>query len=145
MKILVKRKYLNDNNTISNVYVDNIFECFFCEDKVREVEGVPVSEWKIPKETAIPRGTYNVVITYSNRFKRMLPELQNVEGFTGVRIHSGNTEADTEGCFLTGRSISGINGVGGITGGTSKAAFAPLFEKIRSALACKQKVTLTVL
>lgn len=57
---------------------------------------------KVDGHTAIPRGIYEVHITYSPTFKRMLPLIQNVKGFSGVRIHSGNTVKDTKACPLTG-------------------------------------------
>lgn len=74
--------------------------CWTLEDPVREVPGEPVEVWKIKGDTAIPRGTYAVRVTRSNRFKTDLPLLLNVPGFEGVRIHGGNTAADTEGCIL---------------------------------------------
>lgn len=76
----------------------------FCtlEDRVREVAGRPVSEWKIPKMTAIPTGEYRVIITFSQRFQKHLPLLLDVPGFSGVRIHAGNFSTNTEGCVLLG-------------------------------------------
>ncbi len=78
---------------------------YSCEDKVREVEGVPVDTWKIPKETAIPKGTYDLILDESVRFKKIMPHILDVDGFSGVRIHSGNTNHDTEGCILLGWGI----------------------------------------
>jgi len=63
----------------------------------------PPSEGKGP----IPPGRYLIQLTYSERFQALLPELVNVPGFTGIRIHAGNTSADTAGCILVGRYQSG--------------------------------------
>lgn len=74
--------------------------CWTLEDVVREVPGQPVASWKIKGRTAIPRGTYPIRVTRSNRFGVDLPLLLDVPGFEGIRIHGGNTAADTEGCIL---------------------------------------------
>lgn len=74
------------------------------EDTVREIEGEPVESWKINGETAIPRGRYKVVWNWSNHFQRFLPQLLDVPGFDGIRIHSGNFSKDTEGCILLGNT-----------------------------------------
>lgn len=69
-------------------------------------KGQPVSyaiEDKIPKQTAIPAGRYRLATTWSVRFQEKLPEVKNVPGFTGIRIHAGNGPEDTEGCILVGQ------------------------------------------
>jgi hypothetical protein len=65
---------------------------------------------KIDGDTAIPRGRYKLTVTFSQRFQQDMPYLHNVPGFEGVRIHGGNTEADTHGCPLLGsiRTDTGI-------------------------------------
>jgi hypothetical protein len=74
--------------------------CWTLEDVIREVPGQPVENWKIFGETAIPSGTYQALLNFSQHFQRDLPELLNVPGYAGVRIHGGNTAVDTEGCIL---------------------------------------------
>lgn len=74
--------------------------CWTLEDVVREITGQSVESWKIHGETAIPRGTYRVIVDHSRRFGRDLPHILDVPGFEGVRIHGGNTAVDTEGCIL---------------------------------------------
>ena len=117
MLIVVKRLYKGEKSIIGEMTVDGVFECFTLEDLERPV--------KIKGETAIPKGTYKVIINESNRFKRQLPLLLNVPGFEGVRIHSGNTNHDTEGCILVGqtRHKEFI--------GKSRKAFDKLFKKMQ--------------
>ena len=120
MNLILNRQPSNDVCTHGDLFVGDDFECVTLEDIVREV--------KIPGETAIPAGCYRVVITYSNRFKRELPLLQDVPNFTGVRIHSGNTAADSEGCLLVGKER------GPTTVMRSRDALQTLQAKIQKAL-----------
>jgi hypothetical protein len=84
------------------LHVNGIRQFYTVEDKYRQIAGVPVEQWKVKGATAIPTGTYRVIINHSNRFKRMMPQLLDVKGFEGIRIHAGNTEKDTEGCLIVG-------------------------------------------
>lgn len=102
MKLLLEREIKTDVFTLGRLYIDGQFKMFTCEDAVREKPGIPVAEWKVPSKTAIPRGSYRVIITFSQRFQKHLPLLLDVPGFSGIRIHAGNTEKDTEGCILLG-------------------------------------------
>jgi hypothetical protein len=119
MKLLLKRIHRTESSTIGELYVDGVFECYTLEDIERDV--------KIKSETAISKGTYKIIVTMSNRFKRLLPLLMNVPDFQGVRIHAGNTNHDTEGCILVGqtRSKDFI--------GKSRKAFDILFKKMQRA------------
>ena len=100
LTIRVLRKEFFPDTTIGETYVDGKRLGYCLEDAVREVQGIPVSEWKIKGRTAIPTGTYRVSLTMSNRFKRIMPQVHDVPGFEGVRIHGGNSHKDTDGCPL---------------------------------------------
>ena len=126
MKITVKRLHRTDKSTIGELFIDGKFECYTLEDVERKIN--------IKSETAISKGEYKVIINQSNRFKRLLPLLLNVPNFEGVRIHSGNSNHDTEGCILVGktRSLDYI--------GNSRLAFGKLFKKMQLA----EELTLTI-
>ena len=96
MQINVRRTFKGPDYTIGKLYIDGHYLCDTLEDTVRP------AGTKIAGKTAIPAGTYKVKKTMSPRFKKILPEILNVPGFTGVRSHSGNTAADTDGCLLLG-------------------------------------------
>lgn len=53
----------------------------------------------------IPTGKYSCDLTYSPRFHKLLPLVNNVSGRSGIRIHSGNTFEDTKGCILIGEEF----------------------------------------
>lgn len=110
MKLTLKRTYKAPDYTIGHLYIDGQYFCDTLEDTVRDL----TREKKIPGQTAIPAGTYHVLVTYSPKFKRKLPILVNVPMFTGIRIHRGNTAKDTEGCILVGKNTE----KGKVTGST---------------------------
>ena len=98
MRIVIKRIFKGTEYTIGKMYVNGDYQCDTLEDTVR-----PNGE-KVYGKTAIPSGIYEVILTISPRFKKMLPLLLNVPGFQGIRIHPGNTAKDTEGCILVGEN-----------------------------------------
>ena len=129
MNLRLVREPTVNGATRGCLFVDGHFACFTLEDAIREEAGQPVSAWKVQNQTAIPVGRYQVDITQSGRFKRLLPILLDVPGFAGIRIHSGNTTADTEGCILVGRT-RGEQFIG-----ESRLAFEELFPRLVAALA----------
>ena len=127
MDLLLKRCLWSPEATVGILFLDGDQECYTLEDCDRRLES---GGDKIAGKTAIPRGRYRVIIDESKRFGRKMPHLLDVPGFEGVRIHCGNTAADTEGCPLVGRAVDGFK----IVGGTSKPAFDRLFVKLDRAL-----------
>lgn len=93
---------------IGKLYIDGVYFCDTLEDTDRGLDDKmseeEIKELKVYGETAIPSGIYPVTITYSNKFKKNLPLINNVKGYSGIRIHSGNTAKDTLGCILVGRN-----------------------------------------
>ena len=57
---------------------------------------------KVYGETCIPYGTYKVELSYSPKFKKIMPAILDVKGFTGVRMHNGADKNSTLGCILVG-------------------------------------------
>src|ERR1019366_1208036 len=140
MKLRIKRFEFGTNYTIGRMYADDVYLCYTLEDRVREIPGVPVEQWKVPNETAIPAGTYNIEITFSPHFQRDLPLLDAVPGYGGVRIHPGNSDKDTEGCILTGTTWAGTDFIG-----NSLTAFNTIvFPQIKDAISKKESVTLEI-
>ena len=108
MLIEVKRLYKKADYTIGKMYIDGEYFCDTLEDTDRglkqEYSLAELKEMKEYGKTAIPTGRYQISYTYSARFKKHLPLLLQVPAFEGVRIHSGNTHKDTEGCILLGEN-----------------------------------------
>lgn len=138
MKLTLERQIAALTCTLGSLFVDDEFECFTLEDVVREIPNVPVERWKIPGKTAIPAGTYPVQLTFSNRFRKVMPQLIDVPGFAGIRIHPGNTDADTEGCILLGTEIGHESIL------RSRDAYAAFLAKLEKAIANGEAVTIEI-
>jgi len=130
MKITVARQPSANGCTLGELFVNGRHECYTLEDEVRDE--------KIHGETAIPVGVYKISVTYSSHFKRDLPLLLGVPNFEGVRIHSGNTAADTEGCILVGQTRTDDSV------GASRVAFNALYAKIKDAIDRHESVWMEV-
>ena len=120
MLIEVKRFEFKDTHTVGKMYVDGVYECYTLEDAVR-------NGTKVIGKTAIPIGTYKLIIDASTRFKQDMPHILDVPDFTGVRIHAGNTSADTDGCILLGSTWAGKDFIG-----NSKIAYKKFFDKLKA-------------
>ena len=103
--IRVDRYLLSDTETIGRMYLNDEYFCDTLEDTYR---GQNLTNIKVYGATAIPNGTYITKLTFSNKWQNYYPELFNVPYFTGIRIHSGSSIQDTEGCILTGKYSNGF-------------------------------------
>ena len=108
MRLTLTRTQKFARATIGELAIEGQFECFTLEDVIRSM--------KVKGKTAIPEGSYPVSLTESPRFSdryekrglgRIVPLIESVPGFVGVRIHVGNTAEHTDGCILVGTSWDG--------------------------------------
>ncbi len=132
MQVTVLRDQFESDCTLGRLLIDGEFYCYTLEDVVR-APGV-----KEHGRTAIPPGTYRTIVNMSNRFKQLMPLLLSVPGFEGIRIHPGNTHADTEGCILVGRKRAARSL------GESRLAYAPLLKRMQDAEARGSAIHVTV-
>lgn len=140
MELLLDRGRVVKDATVGFFCVNGQFECYVLEDMVREVEGQPVASWKVPGKTAIPAGRYRVTLEASPRFGPNTLTIHDVPGFTGVRIHGGNSAADTEGCPLLGDGLAGAR----ISAGTSAMAVNRVKVAVARARDAGEAVWLTI-
>lgn len=134
MELRLKRKEFTETSTIGELSIDGIFECYVLEDKDRKLES---GGTKIYAKTAIPRGRYEVIISWSNRFKQYMPLLLSVPQFEGIRIHTGNTSENTEGCLIVGQTKSKD------FVGLSKVAYGKFLSKLKK-VEKKEKIFITI-
>lgn len=141
MELELRRHKSVEDATPGELFIDGVKFCATLEDVVREVVDQPVAQWKVPGKTAIPAGRYRVEVSFSFRFQTFLPILRDVSGFTGIRLHAGNTPADTEGCILVGLAWTPSQPT---FIGDSRAAVAKLVPLIATALKRGEEVWVTV-
>lgn len=132
MLLQVKRFKKGDKSTLGRLYINGEFECFTLEDVIRDGA-------KVAGKTAIGDGAYDLVIDMSSRFKRNMPHVLNVPNFEGIRIHSGNTDADTEGCILLGLKVVNDDFIA-----ESRVAFDRFFPKLQDGIAVDGKAYIVI-
>lgn len=121
MILTLNRQPSWQNTTLGQLWRDEAFECWTLEDQVRHAA-------KVPGATAIPAGRYLVLLTFSPRFDRVMPLIDGVPGFSGIRIHPGNSAENTEGCLLVGDTVVNARRIA-----DSRAAFERLFAALERA------------
>ena len=142
MEIRVKRIARKDGYTIGRMSLNNEYFCDTLEDTDRGLKDtMQVNEIlakKVKGQTAIPTGKYDVILTFSPKFKRVLPLLLNVPGYQYIRVHHGNLPSSTDGCLLVGENkVKGqiIN---------SRATLEKLMSVLLECEKKKEKVIITI-
>ena len=142
MEIHIERRWKKPAYTIGIMSIDGKRFCETLEDTDRGLKKSmstgEIAEIKVKGQTAIPSGRYQVLLTYSPKFRKDMPLIDGVPGYSGVRIHPGNTAADTEGCVLVGENKA----VGKVL--NSRHWFGILYEKIKSEINQGKKVWITI-
>lgn len=152
MKLKYDRRWKRAEYTISPLFVNGIRLCEVLEDTDRGLNSnmsvAEIQRRKIAGRTAIPTGTYKVVLSVSPKFKNrawakkyggLVPEIQNVPGYSGIRIHPGTTAQDTDGCPIVGKNTI----VGKVT--SSQKCFYELMDKyLVPAWSRKEEITITI-
>lgn len=140
MNLKLKRKKGTALFTEGKLFINNGFSCYTAEDADRHLESNGCNA-KVDGKTCIPRGIYKVTISKSKRFGKFLIEILDVPCFNGIRIHSGNSSKDTEGCIIVGSINTKDNDdwVGG-----SKIAYEQLHKKVKEALSSGEEVFIEI-
>jgi hypothetical protein len=134
------RRPTERNSTVGELMLNGKRLCFTLEDMVREIKGTDVSSWKVKGTTAIPCGNYRVTLENSPRFGPSTLTINDVPGFSAIRMHAGNTSEDTEGCILLGMLIAGNE----ILGGTSRPAVEAVKKLVKKSIDAGEKVEISI-
>lgn len=153
MRLRLDRKYKKDTYTIGILYVNGVRFCETCEDKDRGLKQTDslstIKSVKVPTETAIPTGTYEVrmdivspkyskVAFYKALCGGKMPRIMGVPGFEGILVHPGSSALDSSGCVLVGRNKI----KGGLT--LSRVTFSELYGKMKKAFDRGEKISLEI-
>lgn len=129
MRLTLKRIANRKDYCIGKLYINGKYFSDTLEDVDRGLDDSmtedEIKQSKIKEQTAIPTGIYTVLLTYSPKYKKVMPLINNVKGYSGIRIHSGNSSKDTEGCLLVGKNTV----VGRLT--DSRNTYNALFKRLQ--------------
>lgn len=141
MQLTLNRMVRTKNSTIGRLDIDGTYQYWILEDVDRGLKNTmsldELKAKKVYQKTAIPTGTYEIIISFSNKFQKALPLLLNVPAYEGIRIHPGNTKSNTAGCLLPGmtQSTDYVH--------NSKEAFYNMFELMKK-VSHSEKIFITI-
>lgn len=142
MNITLQRQPSYKGTTFGELLIDGDWFCHTLEDQIREIPGVDLAVWKLKAITAIPSGIYHVTLEDSPKFGPETLTLADVPGFSKIRIHGGNTNADTEGCIIVGSRCD--REAGTIAGAKVDGVLAKLKARVRDAIERGEEVLIDV-
>lgn len=142
MDMTLLRQPSQGGTTLGELQIDGEFECYTLEDEIRDVDGELAADQKIYGETAIPARRYRITLENSPRFGPDTLTVNNVPGFTGVRMHAGTTKEDTLGCVILGDHVDA--GAMTISGGRNHGVVERVKSRVRNAIACGEMVWMTI-
>ena len=144
MELLVKRYVFQPDSTISHFSVNDKPMCHILEDfdrGLKQTDSIEhINATKVYGSTCIPYGRYEVRLTMSARFKQVMPQLIDVPGFEGIRMHRGNQSSSTLGCLLLGDYKEGdVNWIS-----QSEGNYALLMDILQRAIERDEKIWITI-
>ena len=138
MEIKVVRYILTNEYTVGKMYIDGEYITDTIEDRFREIEK---KEDKVYGLTAIPCGSYPVVLDFSSKYSKMMPHILDVPYFSGIRIHCGNSDEDSLGCIIVGEFVQGVAG-GWVK--NSRITYSKVFTKLKEASDKGERIFITI-
>jgi hypothetical protein len=145
MIITLDRIFNGKDSTIGVLRMEG-FACFICEDEHRVI--------KVPGETRIPAGTYDIKLrtegNLSKKYASLYQDhkgmlwLQDVIGFQWIYIHTGNTDDHTEGCLLTGYGCDLDATQGGGYVNRSVEAYKKLYSLVAPKILAGERVQIVI-
>ena len=142
MQLKITRLFKKDTYTVGKLFINNQYFSDTLEDKDRgltsEMTEEQIFDIKVKGKTCIPEGLYNIAYTYSPKLHKYAPLVLNVKGFSGIRIHAGNTDEDTMGCILLGKNTK----VGELT--NSRKTCNDFYHIVEDALDRGELITLKI-
>lgn len=140
MELILTRTHRCQSSTLGTL---QIVGNPYCQCETLEPRSIDwTRERKVPGKTAIPEGRYQIKFSWSNKFGRLMPFLQQVPQFVGVMLHPGNTVNDTQGCILIG--LAPMNDPSAERLEHSASTFSLLYEMMQQEYVSHHDIFITV-
>ena len=140
-------RYNHDKDSTSGLLFLDEFECYTLEDEHRDV--------KVRGETRIPEGTYildwqETITPLTKKYRAKYDwfdkhlHIKDVPGFTGIYVHVGNYEKNTDGCILVAdQAVNDPKDYASVQY-KSTQAYKRFYQKIQKRLNDDKPVSITI-